>query len=149
MREPKFKSLAELQRRIDEYFEACRGEMLRDAASGAPVLDRQGRPVRVDERPPTLSGLALWLGFASKEGLLGYGGKAAYREALLRARARLSQYAEEQLYSRSGSAGARFVLSQGEKREKRGPDYEALAPGYGDIMAQVRACVEGGDGHGQ
>ena len=145
---PNFKNLSELQGMIDAYFDGCKGEMLKDPKTGAPVLDRQGRPVMLDAHPPTLSGLALALGFSSKEGLVNYSGKPPLQEALLRARSRLEQYAEEQLFSRAGSAGARFVLSQGGRPEPSGPDYEALAPGYDGIMARVRAKMEGGSGDG-
>lgn len=137
-RMPKFESAEALSDRIDAYFEACRGEIMKDPATDGPMLDRQGKPVTTGERPPTLSGLALALGFSCREGLMRYKGRAQYRELLLRARARLEQYAEEQLFSKGLSTGARYALEHALRPLAAQDGASALAPGYEDIMAQVR-----------
>lgn len=131
---PRFESPQALQGMIDAYFEACAGELLRDPATGEIVLDKQGQPVLTGQRPPTLSGLSLALGFSCREGLLGYRGKAQYRELLLRARSRLQQYAEEQLFTRGGSPGARYAL----EHALRPPEAQSVATDYEDILARVR-----------
>ena len=66
-RPSKYKSKEELEARIEKYFKDCKGEVLRDE-NGSPVLDKYGMPIVVDSRPPTITGLALALGFASRQG---------------------------------------------------------------------------------
>ncbi|MBR1558782.1 MAG: hypothetical protein IJ646_00935 [Clostridia bacterium] len=105
---PRFEDVGDIEARIDAYFEACRGELLTEG--GKVVLDKRGKPVMNGERPPTLTGLALALGFTSRAGMMGYKGKAEYEAAILRGRSRVEQYAEEQLFDKEASAGARFVL---------------------------------------
>ena len=107
---PRFESASELERRIDAYFKACEGEVLRDEDTGRVVLDKKNKPVMRGERPPTISGLALALGFASREALKQYRDRPALERAVQRGLTRIEQYAEERLYDRECSAGAKFLL---------------------------------------
>ena len=68
-RKPTFTSAEEMQEKIDAYFASCERELLRDAA-GNPVLNKNGEPVYVGGRPMTIQGLALALGFTSRQRLL-------------------------------------------------------------------------------
>lgn len=111
----KFKTLRGLEGKISAYFESC-GE----------------------GRPPTLAGLALALGFDTLEALEAYRREGEHGAAISRARLRLRQYAEEQLFSKTGSAGARFLLA-GEKKPEARPAREAGA----DTMAEVRRRLAG------
>ena len=108
-RPPKYKSVEEMQAKIDEYFAACKGHPMTDD-EGKPVLDKFGRPIVLDAHPPTITGLALALGFASRQGLLTYQGKKVYCDTITRAKAKCEQYAEERLFDRDGSNGAKFSL---------------------------------------
>lgn len=108
-RPPKFTSVEEMQAKIDEYFATCKGHPMVDD-EGKPVLDKFGRPIILDAHPPTITGLALALGFASRQGLLTYQGKKAYCDTITRAKTICEKYAEERLFDRDGSNGAKFSL---------------------------------------
>lgn len=104
----KYKSAQELQAAIDGYFAECEGEVLLDEG-GRPVL-YQGAPVRVGAHPPTVTGLAYTLGFASRQGLLNYQGRKGFNDAITRAKLRIESYTEGRLYDRDGARGAQFSL---------------------------------------
>ncbi len=108
-RPPKYKSVEEMQAKIDEYFERCKGHPMTDD-EGKPVLDKFGRPIILDAHPPTITGLALALGFSGRQGLLTYQGKKAFTDTVTRAKSKVEQYAEERLFDRDGSNGAKFSL---------------------------------------
>ncbi|WP_050697603.1 terminase small subunit [Anaeromassilibacillus senegalensis] len=105
----KYKTAEELQKAIDAYFLACEGELLRDD-DGNPVLNKWGAPVMVGQKPPTVTGLALALGFTSRQALLNYQGRKAFVDTVMRAKSRCEAYAEERLYDRDGAMGAKFSL---------------------------------------
>lgn len=105
----KYKTVDELQRAIDDYFLDCKGRVLRND-DGTPMLDRHGAPVIVDEHPPTVTGLALALGFSSRQALLNYQGKKQFHDTITRAKSRCEAYAESRLFDRDGARGAQFSL---------------------------------------
>lgn len=107
-RPPKYTSNEELQVAVDAYFAACEGEMLKDD-NGNPVLYK-GYPVVVGSKPPTVTGLALALGFTSRRDLINYQGKKEFCNTITRAKARCEAYAEARLYDKSGTNGAQFSL---------------------------------------
>ena len=111
-----------LEKRIDDYFRSCYGEPMVDEETGGVKLDKKGKPVASGKRPPTLSGLALAMGFASKADMLRYQGKPEVMTAIQRGRTRVEQYAEEKLFDKESSAGAKFVLEKdfGEAGVSRG-----------------------------
>lgn len=112
---PYYSDPQEIQQKADAYFAWCEGHPLEvpDPETGElrPVYDKQGQPVIVDRHPPTVTGLALALGFASRSGLLNYQHKPAFEEVVTRAKSRVEQYAEERLFDRDGLQGAKFSLS--------------------------------------
>lgn len=84
---PRYKTAAEMQAAIDDYFNM-----------------RDGQPV-------TLSGLALHLGFLSRQTLLNYKHKnKAFLDTIMRAKLRCEDYTESRLYDRDGQRGAEFSL---------------------------------------
>ena len=105
----KYKTVEELQAAIDAYFEECQGKTLLDD-SGGGVTDKYGAPIIVGAHPPTVTGLALALGFASRQALLNYQGKKAFNDTITRAKSRCEEYAESRLYDRDGARGAQFSL---------------------------------------
>lgn len=105
---PKYKTAAEMQERIDQYFSDCQGELLQD--ENGPVLDKYGNEIYLHQRPPTVTGLALALGFTSRQSLLDYQAKREFLDTITRAKARCEQYAEERLFDRDGTNGAQFSL---------------------------------------
>lgn len=106
----KYKTVAELQKAIDQYFEECEGKPLLDD-EGEPYLDKRGNPLIVGRKPPTVTGLALALGFTTRQSLLNYQGRKQFLDTITRAKSRCEEYAEERLYDRDGSKGAQFSLA--------------------------------------
>ena len=107
-RPPKFKSAAEIQTLIDAYFESCKGEPL--MVDGEPFLDKNGRPVLINSRPPTVTGLALALGFHSRQTLLNYQARKEFVDTITRAKMRVEEYCETRLFDKDGQRGAQFSL---------------------------------------
>lgn len=107
---PRYKTVEEMQEKIDAYFEECAGKVLMDA-DGQPVLDKYNNPIIYGEKPLTVTGLALALGFNSRTTLLNYQGKKEFMNTITRAKAKVEQYAEERLYDKDGANGAKFSLS--------------------------------------
>ena len=64
----KYKSKEDLNKKIDEYFSQCKPEYLLDD-DGIQVLTDKGVPIRININAPSLSGLALYLGFASRQSI--------------------------------------------------------------------------------
>lgn len=108
-RPPKYKSVEEIEDKIEQYFRECEGEILKDDARN-PILNKFGNPVIVGKKPLTVTGLALALGFASRQALLNYQGKKEFNDTITRAKSVVEKYAEERLFDRDGSNGAQFSL---------------------------------------
>ena len=107
-RKPRFESAKEMEDRIDAYFEQCKGEPLYDEY-GMPVFDKKGNPVLIHEKPPTIVGLALALGFTSRQTLLNYAAKPEFVDTITRGKSRVE--AAERLFDRDGAKGAEFTLA--------------------------------------
>lgn len=108
-RPPRYKTVEEMQARIDAYFTACAGEPLLDE-TGTAVTDKYGEPVIIGAHPPTVTGLALALGFTGRQALLNYQAKKQFVDTITRAKSRCEEYAESRLYDRDGARGAQFSL---------------------------------------
>jgi hypothetical protein len=113
-RPPFYTNVEDMQKAIDQYFESCKGEpiMVEDPETGqkVPYLDKHGQPVLINSKPPTVTGLALALGFTSRQALLNYEGKNEFFDAITRAKMRCQEYAEQRLYDKDGANGAKFSL---------------------------------------
>lgn len=105
-----YKTNKELQEAVDAYFKSCEGEMLKDT-EGNPVLNKWGEPVYTGRKPPTVTGMALSLGFTSRQALLNYQAKKAFVDTITRAKSRCEEYAESRLYDKDGANGAKFSLA--------------------------------------
>nr|DAE53648.1 MAG TPA: DNA packaging protein gp3 [Caudoviricetes sp.] len=108
-RPPIYKTVNEIEEKIDTYFKECEGEILKDD-NGKAVLNKFGNPVVINRKPPTVTGLALALGFTNRLDLLRYQGKEEFCNTITRAKSMVEQYAEERLFDRDGSNGAQFSL---------------------------------------
>lgn len=109
-RPPKFKTKEEIQEKIDEYFKKC---------DGIPYLDDNGIPLTTSKgyiiyktppQPPTITGLALALGFTSRLALLNYQSKKEFVNTITRAKSYIEEYTERRLFDRDGVQGAKFSL---------------------------------------
>ncbi len=105
-----FKTKEEMQEKIDAYFEECKGRPLVDD-EGNVMTDKNGIPIIVDSKPPTITGLALALGLNSRQALLNYQGRDEFNDTITRAKAKVEQYAEERLFDKDGANGAKFSLA--------------------------------------
>ena len=108
-RPPKYKSKEEIEEKIDVYFKECEGEILKDE-KGKTVFNKFGNPVIINQKPPTVTGLALALGFTTRLSLLNYQGKKEFMNTITRAKTMIEAYAEERLFDKDGSSGAQFSL---------------------------------------
>lgn len=104
----KWKSVSAMQKAIDAYFEKCEGEPL--VIDGIAITDKHGMPVIVGAKPPTITGLALSLGFTGRQALLDYQARPEFTDTVTRAKARCEEYAESRLYDKDGANGAKFSL---------------------------------------
>lgn len=107
-RPPFYKTASAMQKKIDEYFKSCEGEPL--LVDGAPYLDKYGEVVLIGAHPPTVTGLALALGFLSRQSLIDYADKGEFADTIARAKARVEEYCERRLFDRDGQRGAEFSL---------------------------------------
>lgn len=104
----KWKSVKAMQKAIDAYFESCKGTPL--MIDGDVATDKYGRPIILDEKPPTVTGLALSLGFTGRQALIDYQGRPEFADTVTRAKSRCEEYAESRLYDKDGANGAKFSL---------------------------------------
>ena len=81
---PMYKTVDEIEKKIEKYFEYCKGYPLTDS-KGKQMFNKFGSPVFVDVHPPTVTGLALALGFTSRQALLNYQAKPEFVDTITRA----------------------------------------------------------------
>lgn len=132
---PMYKTVEEMQEKIELYFKDCEGRVYTDA-DGQPVYDKYGYPLVVDRKPLTITGLALALGFNSRQALLNYQAKAEFNDTILRAKARVEQYAEERLFDKDGANGAKFSLANNFEGWKEKQQIEA------DVNSEMNISIE-------
>lgn len=99
--------MVELEARIDAYFEECERKQV----------------------PPTVTGLALFLGLRSRQALLNYQGRKPFNDAITRAKSRCEAYVEGRLFDRDGVNGAKFSLTNNFKGWSEKPDKPAADGG--------------------
>ena len=107
-RPPTYKTVAEMQEKIDQYFKDCDGTPITDK-DGNAVYDKYGNPA-MRSTPYTITGLSLALGFTSRHALLGYEAKDAFAHTIARAKSRVEAYAEGKLFESGIANGAKFAL---------------------------------------
>lgn len=91
-RPPKFTDVEEMQRKIDAYFASCH--------------DNNGKLIR----PYTITGLALALD-TNRQTLLDYENKNdQFTDTIKKAKLRIENFAEEQLYTNKNTAGVIFNM---------------------------------------
>lgn len=95
-RPPKFENIEDLENKIIEYFNTC-----------IPNTDENGEPTPCDT--PSVTGLALFLGFSNKSSLYDYRDKKVFSNSIKRALTCIEHHYEQGL-NYKGSAGAIFAL---------------------------------------
>lgn len=120
-RPPKFETVEQLERLIEDYFESCHEEMWTKSyddegneTGWIPILDRHGNIRTTLVRPYTVSGLAVHLE-TSRQTLLDYEGKTEFIDTIKRAKDKIENYAEESLFTSKQTAGVIFNLVNNHK----------------------------------
>lgn len=140
-RPPKYKNKEEIEERIEQYFKDCEGHVLTDE-EGNTIYNKYGYPMIIDRKPLTITGLALALGFASRQALLNYQGKQEFNDTITRAKSRVEQYAEERLFDKDGSSGAQFSLRNNFKgwNEEQKENQDALEK-LDDVLKKIGGVI--------
>lgn len=99
-RPPFFRSAKEIETKVDEYFESL---IVKEKDEDT------GEMVESYTKPPTITGLALFLGFVSRQSFYEYKEKPEFTYTIKRARLRVEQVYEQHLFSKT-PAGAIFAL---------------------------------------
>ena len=118
-------------------------------ALASVLTDKYGKPVLTGAHPPTVTGLALFLGFGGRQALLNYQGRRAFKDTVTRAKARVEEYAESRLFDKDGFQGARFTLERNFKgwREEDEATADVLSKLDSVILSLDKTMGKGGDGH--
>lgn len=117
---PMYKTVEEMQAKIDAYIDGHVGRQLEDK-DGNPMTYK-GQPIIVDSYPLTVTGLAIALGFKSRQALLNYQHRDSdFDDAITRAKTYIEAYVEGRLFDKEGCNGAKFSLYNNFKgwREKQ------------------------------
>ena len=129
-RKPRYESVEQIEGLIEAYFKSCEGELLRDEGGRIVFNQKDGEPVWVGRKPPTIPGLALALGFSSRQSLYNYKAKKEFVDTISRAQTRVEQYTAEKLFERDSQRGAQFALEYGfryrQEREKEKQDQDGV-----------------------
>ena len=148
-RPPKYKSVEEIEQKIEAYFKSCEGEPLKDR-DGTVLTDKYSAPIIVGRKPPTITGLALALGFSTRQSLLNYQGKKEFVDTITRAKSFVEKYAEERLFDREGVQGAQFSLINNFKGWSEKPEDDGSSRGtendaQRELMRAIKEAVEDAD----
>lgn len=96
-----------LQDKINTYFETCKPSLL--VIDGQPIKNKDGSYI-IQHNPPTVTGLALYLGFADRQSLYDYKKRANFSCIIKTAISRIEKYAENELFNNPKPTGAIFWL---------------------------------------
>lgn len=114
-RPAKFNKVEDLQKKIEEYY----------------------RTISKDGRPPSITGLAHFLGFVSRSSFYEYEQRGAFTDTIKRARLAIEMFYEESLLNARNAAGAIFALKNFGWRDEQSiqvtdnrKEVAALFPGY-------------------
>ena len=108
-RPKKWTDPGKMQKKIDEYFVMCEGKPLLDDY-GEQVFNKFGEPIILNAKPPTVAGLACYLGMDSRQTLLNYQNDEEFTYVITNAKTRIEAYLEESLMNRNAQRGAEFNL---------------------------------------
>lgn len=109
-RPPMYETAEQMQIVIDRYFDSCGQQYLRDDNGDIVLSEKTGRPMVIGEKVPTVTGLALALGFSCRQALINYQAKEEFVDTVTRAKSRIEEYVESRLFDRDGVQGAKFSL---------------------------------------
>lgn len=106
----KFETVEDLQYRIDLYFLACKAHQYDDADMLNGLNDEDLLIINsIDDVFPSVTGLALAVGFASRSSLTDYGEKDAFSSTVKKAKLRVENAIEQRLFH-NNATGSIFNL---------------------------------------
>lgn len=110
----KFKTVEELQKRIEEYFNSCWTQKVDMFGNKLYAKEKGGKknqkkPIMIQNKPYTITGLAVSIG-TSRKVLLSYEAKNRFSNTIKRAKEMCHAYAEESLFIGKNPSGAIFNL---------------------------------------
>jgi len=124
MANAKYTDAKVLEDKIIEYFETQCMDEVRVDSKGKAIKDKNGNPV-IKYNPPTVSGLALYLGFADRQSIYDYKNLEDARSCTIKkAITQIESYAEKQLFV-GQTGGAAFWLKNHGWRDKQEIDMNA------------------------
>jgi len=115
-RELKYKTVEELEQAIDAYFEECKDKVIKDD-DGNIITDKSGNPVLL-QNPPTVSGLALFLGFEDRQSIYDYKNRGKFSCTIKKAIMKIENYAEQHLYVGKATGAIFWLKNHGWKDTK-------------------------------
>ena len=119
--------VSEMQKAIDNYLDSCKTEYLRDE-NGEIMQNCKGEPVILSNKRATVAGLALALGFATRQSLIDYTHRTdddnrPFVDAITRAKLTIEDATAQAAFERDSARGACFLLQNGfGYREEKGVD---------------------------
>lgn len=113
----KYKTVKELEDAIDAYFETCKDELVYNN-DGEVATDKSGNPIFIPH-PPTVAGLALYLGFADRQSIYDYKGLEEFSCTIKNAITRIEEYAEQHLYIGRATGAIFWLKNHGWKDETK------------------------------
>ena len=107
---PYFKTAEEMQRRVDLYFLACKANQSGEHDSFASLTPEELKVVKtVDDVYPSVTGLALALGFNARKSLIDYAEKDEFFNTVKKAKLRVENAIEQRLFH-NNATGSIFNL---------------------------------------
>lgn len=93
---PFFETEPEMKEAIQEYMNNCKPEYLVDPSTGEYMLDK-GQAILLSPNKPTITGLALALGFESRQSMYDYEKKETFSYTIKRARLEIENSYEQDI----------------------------------------------------
>jgi hypothetical protein len=145
----KYKTVEELDRAINAYFDMCDPHTQRRVVDCG--INEKGetiwreREVMTEQKPYTMAGLARAIGL-SRQSLLNYKNRDEFLDSIVDAKARCEEFWEGRLDSRH-DRGAAFNLTNNydgwrNRQEVTGKDGEDLGKGWADMLALASKVAE-------
>jgi len=146
----KFKSVEELQEKIEQYFKSCWEQKV--DMWGNPLFwkDEKGKkimdkPVLKQIKPYTMGGLAVFLD-CSRDTLVEYKGKKQFSDTIKKARDMIYAYKEESLYTKQNPTGVIFDLKNNDGWKDKVEEDHRFPDGLPIEVVSYRDAVKSTDG---
>lgn len=131
-----YESEQELQNTIDDYFIFVKGQKISTVDNNGNIIEKWER----EPEPTTITGLALYLGFESRQSIYDYEKSGQFSYIVKRARMRVECEYEKRLSTTQAPAGAIFALKNmgwADRQELTGADGGQLIPQKFDITLNI------------